>query len=70
MKDKLKLGAAIACGALLLLFAILNRDYVSVSFIFATVTAPLWIVILLAAILGATISFAVRVLRLSKKEKT
>jgi len=69
MKDKLRLALLIGCGVLLLLFIILNRDSIDVSFVFWTMRAPIFVVIILSAVLGATLAYAIRVFRSSKKEK-
>jgi len=42
-------------GAILLIFALLNTDEVGVDFIVDTVTAPLIVVVVVAAALGAAI---------------
>jgi lipopolysaccharide assembly protein A len=48
-----RLGAAAVLGALVVAFALLNRDDVDVNWIFGTWSTPLIVVIVLAVLLGA-----------------
>jgi uncharacterized integral membrane protein len=69
VKEKLKIGAAIAALAVLLLFIVFNLDKVIVNFLIARVEAPLFLVIIISAVLGAVGAFAVRVLMPRPKKK-
>ena len=60
-----KLVIAAIVGIVLLVFALLNTDDVKVDFIIDTYKAPLIVVILVAAVLGAIIVALVRFARLA-----
>lgn len=51
-KERLRTGVAFALGALTVLFAVLNLDPVSVSWIIATWQTPLIVVILVSVLIG------------------
>jgi uncharacterized integral membrane protein len=55
----------IVCGVLLLLFFLLNFQQVKVHFLVATVEMPLIIALLIAAVLGLVLGWAVPRLRRS-----
>lgn len=47
----------IVAAVLLVVWVLVNRDEVSVSFLFWTARLPLWVVIAVAGLLGATAGF-------------
>lgn len=69
MKEKIKLGASLAALAVLLVFIAVNLDRVVVDFLIVRVEAPLFLVIIVSAVLGATVAYAVRVLMPRSKKK-
>lgn len=69
MKEKAKLAASLAALVLLLLFIAVNLDRVVVHFMIARVEAPLFLVIIISAFLGATVAYAVRMLTARSKKK-
>jgi uncharacterized integral membrane protein len=50
-------SAGIALVVLLALFIVVNRDDTSVSFLLVDVTAPLWVTLLVTALVGAAVGF-------------
>ncbi len=47
----------LAIAVLLLVWVVINREDVEVSFGFATVTMSLWLVLMIAGLLGAVVGF-------------
>ncbi len=56
-EERLRLAAAFALGALVVLFAVLNLDDVQVNWIVATWDTPLIVVILLSLLVGTAIGW-------------
>ena len=52
------IGGLVIAG-LLIVWILVNRDPVEVSFIVTTATVPLWLVLAIAAVLGAATGFLV-----------
>jgi uncharacterized integral membrane protein len=55
--------ASLSGGAALLIFMIQNTDDVTVQFLFWSFTCPLWLLILVAALVGGLVWFGLGVLR-------
>ena len=71
--DRATLGAGaiasiVGVGALLV-FMLQNRNKVSLDFLMFNVTWPLWLVILISAVLGALIWFGLGVMRRRSRRK-
>ncbi|MGY1673286.1 lipopolysaccharide assembly protein LapA domain-containing protein [Geodermatophilus sp. SYSU D00710] len=65
-------GAAIASlagGGLLVAFMVQNRDDVTVRFLFWSSTWPLWLLVLVSAVLGGVVWIGVGVLRRHRRRK-
>jgi uncharacterized integral membrane protein len=63
----LKQWALLACGVLLLLFFVLNFQQVKVHLLVATVEMPLVIALVIAALLGLALGWAVPRLRRDRR---
>ena len=64
-----RLVVAAAVVILAILFVVQNSDRVEMSFVFFTVTARLWVGLLVALILGALLGQAVEVLWARRKQR-
>jgi uncharacterized integral membrane protein len=66
-RQGLRLGggaiASLAGGAALVIFMVQNTDDVTVKFLFWDFTWPVWLLILVAALIGALVWFGLGVLR-------
>jgi uncharacterized integral membrane protein len=61
--------ASIIGGAGLIIFMLQNRDDVRVDFLWFDFTWPLWLVILVSAVVGAFVWFGLGVLRRHRRRK-
>lgn len=61
--------ASLSGGALLLIFMLQNRNKVGIDFLFWSFTWPLWLVILVSALIGAFVWFGLGVLRRHRRRK-
>jgi len=61
--------ATIGGGALLLIFVLQNTDDVRVKFLFWDFMWPLWLVIIVSALIGAVVWFGLGVLRRHRRRK-
>lgn len=61
--------ASLVGAALLVVFMVQNRQGITVHFLFWNVTWPLWLLILVAALLGAVVWIGVGVLRRHRRRK-
>ncbi|MGY1665502.1 lipopolysaccharide assembly protein LapA domain-containing protein [Geodermatophilus sp. SYSU D00696] len=61
--------AALAGGGLLVAFMVQNRDDVTVRFLFWSSTWPLWLLVLVSAVLGGVVWIGVGVLRRHRRRK-
>jgi uncharacterized integral membrane protein len=72
-KQRMRLGggaiATIIGGAGLLVFMLQNRSDVRVDFLWFHFTWPLWLVILVSAVVGAFVWFGLGVLRRHRRRK-
>jgi uncharacterized integral membrane protein len=56
-REKVRLAASFALGALAVLFAVLNLDYVRVNWVVTTTDTPLIVVIAVCLLVGAGIGW-------------
>lgn len=56
-KEKLRLAASLALGAVAVLFAVLNLDYVRVNWVVTTTDTPLIVVIAVCLLVGGGIGW-------------
>jgi uncharacterized integral membrane protein len=72
-KQNMRLGggaiASIVGGAGLIIFMLQNRDDVRVDFLWWDFTWPLWLVILVSAVVGAVVWLGLGVLRRHRRRK-
>jgi uncharacterized integral membrane protein len=72
-KERARLGggaiATIIGGAGLLIFMLQNRDDIRVDFLWWDFTWPLWLVILVSAVVGALVWFGLGVLRRHRRRE-
>jgi uncharacterized integral membrane protein len=72
-KQNMRLGggaiATIAGGAGLIIFMLQNRDDVRVDFLWFDFTWPLWLVILVSAVVGAFVWLGLGILRRHRRRK-
>ena len=61
--------AALGGGALLVIFILQNTQDVPVKFLFWDFTWPLWLVIIVSALVGAVVWFGLGVLRRHRRRK-
>ena len=61
--------ASIGGGAALVIFMIQNTDDVTVKFLFWDFTCPVWLLILVAALIGAVVWLGLGVLRRHRRRK-
>jgi uncharacterized integral membrane protein len=71
--DKGRLGggaiASLAGVALLVIFMLQNTEDIRIDFLFWHFTWPLWLVVMLSAVLGALVWFGVGVMRRHRRRK-
>jgi uncharacterized integral membrane protein len=71
--DKGRLGggaiASLAGVALLAIFMLQNTEDIRIDFLFWHFTWPLWLVVMLSAVLGALVWFGVGVMRRHRRRK-
>ena len=61
--------ASLAGGALLVVFMIQNTEDVTVTFLFWEFSWPVWLMVLVAALIGAFVWFGLGVLRRHRRRK-